>query len=84
MCREHKNQSEAPYKTLLIYADFFDVSLDYIYGRNDKMEGKLFDFKPNFDDSEDIRLFIEMCLGPNSPLSGKLKQTLLQMIKDCE
>ena len=79
--RYENNQSEAPYKTLLIYADYFDVSMDYIYGRTDQPEGKLYDFKPKIEDNEDMRLFIEMCFDPNSPMSGKLKNTLLQMMK---
>ena len=79
--RYENSQSEASYKTLLVYADYFDVSLDYIYGRTDQPQGKLYDFKPNIDDNEDMRLFIDMCFDPNSPMSGKLKDTLLQMMK---
>jgi len=79
--RYENSQSEASYKTLLAYADYFDVSLDYIYGRTDQPQGKLYDFKPKIEDNEDMRLFIEMCFDPNSPMSGKLKDTLLQMMK---
>ena len=79
--RYENNQAEASYKTLLSYADYFDVSLDYIYGRTDQPQGKLYDFKPKIDDNDDMRLFIEMCFDPNSPMSGKLKNTLLQMMK---
>jgi len=70
-----------PLKVLLWYADYFDVSMDYIYGRTDQPQGKLYDFKPNIEDNEDMRLFIEMCFDPKSPMSGKLKDTLLQMMK---
>jgi len=79
--RYENNQSEASYMTLLKYADYFDVSLDYIYGRTDKPQGKLYDFMPNIEDNEDMRLFIEMCFDPESPMSGKLKDTLLKMMK---
>ena len=79
--RYENNQSEAAYKTLLAYSDYFDVSLDYFYGRTDKPQGKLYDFKPKVDDNEDMRLFIDMCFDPNSPMSGKLKDTLFQMMK---
>ena len=79
--RYENNQSEASYKTLVLYADYFDVSLDYIYGRTDQPQGKLYDFKPKVEHNEDMRLFIEMCFDPNSPMSGKLKDTLLQMMK---
>jgi len=79
--RYENNQSEASYQTLLKYADFFDVSMDYLYGRTDQPQGKLYDFKPKIDDNDEMRLFIDMCFDPNSPMSGKLKDTLLQMMK---
>jgi len=79
--RYENNQSEASYETLLTYADYFDVSLDYLYGRTDQPQGKLYDFKPKFEEDEDMRDFIEMCFDPNTPMSGKLKDMLLQMMK---
>ena len=79
--RYENNQAEASYKTLLTYADYFDVSLDYLYGRTDQPQGKLYDFKPKFEDDSDMRDFIEMCFDPNTPMSGKLKDMLLQMMK---
>ena len=47
-----------PYPVLLWYADYFDVSLDYIFGRTDQPQGKLYDFKPRISDNDDMRLFI--------------------------
>ena len=82
--RYENSQSEASYKTLLLYADYFDVSMDYIYGRTNQPQGKLYDFKPKIEDNDDMRLFIEMCFDPKSPMSGKLKDTLLQMMKGGE
>jgi len=79
--RYENNQSGASYKTLLSYADYFDVSLDYIYGRTDQPQGKLYEFKPKYEDDSEMRDFIEMCFDPNSPMSGKLKETLIQMMK---
>lgn len=78
--RYENNQSEASYKTLLRYADFFDVSMDYIYGRTDQPQGRLYDFK-SMDDDREMREFIEKCFDPSSPMSGKLKDMLLQMMK---
>ena len=69
-----------PEKTLRWYADYFDVSLDYIFARTEHPQGRLYDFKPKVADNEDMRLFIEMCFDPNSPMSGKLKDTLYQMM----
>ena len=78
--RYENNQAEAPYKTLLKYADYFDVSMDYIFGRTDKPEGKLYKFKPKISDNEELRLFIEMCFDPKSPMNKKLKSILHNMM----
>ena len=68
-------------KILLLYADYFDVSLDYICGRTDNSEGKLYSARPNIvGDNEEMRQFIEMCFDPKSKMSVKLKDTLYQMM----
>ena len=79
--RYENNQSEASYKTLLLYADYFDVSMDYLYGRTDKPQGKLYDFNPKIEENVEMQEFIEMCFDPSSPMSSKLKDMLLQMMK---
>ena len=79
--RYENDVGDPPFKILIWYADYFDVSLDYIFGRTDKPQGKLYDFQPKIEDNDDMKLFIEMCFDPNSPMSGKLKETLLQMMK---
>ena len=66
---------------LMKYADFFNVSSDYLLGRTDKSEGKLFSGCPNIgEDNEELRKFIEMCFDPKSKMSVKLKDTLYQMM----
>ena len=69
---------------LLKYANFFDVSADYILGRCDDPQGMKFDYQPEylktrFKDTKEWREFVEMCFDPNSPISSKLKETLYQM-----
>jgi len=67
--------------TLLWYADFFDVSLDYIFGRTDKPQGKLYEFRPEImENNAEMQQFIEMCFDPNSPMNDRLKQTLVEML----
>lgn len=64
------------------YADFFDVSLDYVFCRTDKPQGQTYEFKPQITpDKEELRRFIEMCFDPNSPVNEKLKQTLFEMLE---
>ena len=66
---------------LLKYADYFDVSLDYICGRTDKPEGKIYMGRPNIGgDNEEIRQFIEMCFDPKTKMSVRLKDTLYRMM----
>lgn len=70
-------------KLLVWWADYFDVSLDYICGRTDQPEGKLYECKPRIKPHSegDIRQFIEMCFDPDSPFSGRLKEALLNMME---
>ena len=79
--RYENNQAVISDKVLLLYADYFDVSLDYICGRTDNSEGKLYTARPNIvNDNEEIRQFIEMCFDPKSKMNVKLKDTLYQMM----
>ena len=83
--RYEKEVGLPPHKTLLWYADYFDVSLDYIYGRTDKPQGKLYEYRPKImEDSAEMRQFIEMCFDPNSPMNDKLKQTLIEMLGEVQ
>ena len=61
------------------YADYFDVSMDYLYCRTDEPRGKLYDFQPKIitdkaGDSKEMREFIEMCFDPKSPVNGRLSK----------
>ena len=79
--RYEHDQSVISDKVLMLYADYFDVSLDYICGRTDNSEGKLFSARPNISgENEEMRQFIEMCFDPKSKMSVKLKDTLYRMM----
>jgi len=79
--RYEHDQALIPDTVFLAYADYFDVSLDYIFGRTDMPEGKLFSGCPKIgEDNEELRQFIEMCFDPKSKMSGKLKDTLYRMM----
>ena len=81
--RVEHNQSEPPLALLCRYADFFDVSLDYIFGRTDQPQGKLYEYRPAYSpEREDMRRFIEMCFEPGSPANAKLKEMLLKIVMD--
>ena len=69
---------------LLKYADFFDVSADYILGRCDDPQGKIFGnhseyVKNKLANSGEWQYFVEMCFDPSSPVNNRLKEMILQM-----
>ena len=80
--RYEQGQSAPSLETLVMYADYFDVSLDYLLARTDNPQGKLYEHRPKIaPGSEEMKQFIEMCFDPQSPLNEKLKQTLLEMME---
>lgn len=79
--RYENNQSEPNCETLLKYANFFDVSLDYIFGRTENPQGTEFEGKPKMElANPEMKEFIEMCFDPNSPMNDRLKETLLKLM----
>jgi len=70
------------FETLLWYADYFDVSMDYIFGRTDNPRGKLFDCKSQYiEDNKELKEFVEMCFDPKSPVNARLKETLIKLLE---
>ena len=69
------------------YADYFDVSMDYLYCRTDDPRGKLYNYQPQAlmeraKENEEMQDFIEMCFDPKSPVNGRLKEALLNLLKE--
>ena len=77
-------------ETLLWYAETFEVSLDYIFGRTDNTRGILYqqnadEMKASLSDERDMEMFAKMCFAPGTIINDKLKETivsLLQEVKD--
>ena len=81
--RYESGEASAPYEVLLQYADHFDVSMDYIFGRTDNPRGKLYENKPKVEKIyPEMEKFIEMCFDPGSPMNERLKESLLRMMKE--
>ncbi len=79
VARYETDVADPSLKVLLKYADFFDVSLDYILGRADRPEGGRFGCRPNPDlYSDELKAFVDMCFDPHSPVSARLKDTLYE------
>jgi len=83
--RYETDVSSPPLTVLLWYADYFDISLDYIFGRTDQPQGKLYEYKPKIQQSDpQMQKFVEMCFDPASPMNARLKETLLQMLGEAK
>jgi transcriptional regulator with XRE-family HTH domain len=81
--RYEKKVGPPPHETLLWYADYFDVSMDYLYGRTDNPQGKLYEYKPKtITESAEMKQFVEMCFDPTSPMNEKLKETLFKLLQE--
>jgi transcriptional regulator with XRE-family HTH domain len=82
--RYEHNEVVIPDHVLLKYADFFDVSADYLLGRTDKPEGAIYKNEPELLKQKFVRDdewsdFIEACFDPRSPMNKKLKEIMMQM-----
>ena len=67
---------------LIRYADYFDVSLDFIVGRTDSPQGKLYKYEPKIYGDDKMKEFIEMCFEPNSLANAKLKEALFRLLEE--
>ena len=83
--RYENGQSTPPVELFRRYADYFDVSMDYIFGRTDNPQGKLYEYKPKIQQNDpQMQKFVEMCFDPTSPMNARLKETLLQMLGEAQ
>lgn len=81
--RYEQDQTSPTFETLLKYADYFDVSMDYIFGRTDDPKGGLYSNRPKIQTpTPEMERFVEMCFDPSSPMNGRLKETLLRMLRE--
>ncbi len=71
------------YPILLKYADYFDVSTDYLLGRTDRPQGKLYGYNPqSLANNPQMKEFVEMCFDPNSSVNAKLKDALFKLLEE--
>lgn len=69
------------------YADYFDVSMDYLYCRTGEPRGKLYNYRPQAlkektEQNKEMREFIEMCFDPQAPVNKRLKEALLRLMTE--
>ena len=83
--RYENGQTEPTVDLFRKYADFFDVSMDYIFARTDSPEGKLYEYHPKIPlDKEEMHRFLEMCFEPGTPANAKLKESIYRIMEEGE
>ena len=83
--RYENGQATPTVELLRKYADYFDVSMDYIFARCDDPHGKLYEANPPVDaNNPELRKFVEMCFDPESPMNEKLKEAMLKMLGEAK
>ena len=83
MARYELDDATPTPELLLKYADRFDVSMDYLYGRTDNPHGELYENKPDIAQSNpELARFVEMCFEPGSVMNERLKDTLVRMLSE--
>ena len=85
--RFETGQSTPSPDVFLKYADYFDVSMDYLYCRTDEPRGKLYDYQPEllkckFIQNQELLDFIEMCFDPQAPVNKRLKEALFRIMEE--
>ena len=82
--RYENAQSFPPYWVLMQYADFFDVSLDYIFGRTDNPQGvqKYPAIKSSLAMDSGLEALMELCFTPGTSFNDRLKETIAQVLQE--
>ncbi len=83
--RYEKGIAAPSYSTIIQFADYFDVSLDWLFGRTDKREGKLYK-GVNRDDQARLEYYVSNLFESNSKyakafhdaIDGAVKRTLTE------
>ena len=81
--RYENGQSTPTVEVFRRYADFFDVSMDYIFARCDAPQGKPYRYQPKvWKNGAEMEQFVEMCFDPKSPYYNRMKESVLQMFSE--
>ena len=69
-------------KEVIGYGTFFNVSLDYIFGRCDEPHGQLYDAQPKPLEDTQLSSFLSMCFDPSSSANAKLKEAVRRILQE--
>ena len=85
LARYEMGDTSVPPELLLQYADYFDVSMDYIFGRTENPKGAAYENHVNIGmNNPEMARFVEMCFDPGSAMNERLKDTLIRMLSEVD
>lgn len=83
IARMENGQTVPTVKVLVCLADYYNVSMDFLCCRTEKPQGQFYDYIPKNRITEDaMKQFIEMCFDPQSPVSSRVKESILEIFKE--
>lgn len=82
IAKVENGKAQPSVKLLIWWADYFDVSLDYICCRTDKPQGATYKARPKAKVDHEMKRFIEMCFDPKSQASKQLKKALMSVLEE--
>ena len=85
--RYETGQSTPSPEVFIKYADYFNVSMDYLYCRTDNPHGELYNYQPQVlkekvEQHREMKEFIEMCFDPQAPVNQRLKEALFRIMEE--
>ena len=83
IARMEPGQTVPTVKVLICLANHYNVSMDYICCRTDRPQGELYEYNPKIRISDDaMKQFIDMCIDPKSPVSYRVKESIIEKFKE--
>lgn len=74
-----------PLQMLVWYADYFDVSVDYLVGRTDAPQGRLYQCRPKaLGENQTIREFVDQCFDPRGAIHDRFRDALIRVLEEAE
>ena len=81
--RYETGYTAVPVRVLVWYADYFDVSMDYLCCRTGSPQGRLYEYKPKIlEEDGDVKRFVEMCFDTASPVNGRLRAAIIEILEE--
>lgn len=76
--RYESGQNEPSLSTILFYSEYFNVSIDYIFGKERKITSSQINKRSS--DKEDMKEFINYCFTPGTELFELIKDYVKELV----